>query len=75
MHIGSHIKSVFEQLPKHQSVTWLAQQLYCDRRNIYRIFQRDNIDVILLHRLSVILNHDFFMDLSKEFIDKSSETK
>lgn len=70
MHIGTHIKEVFDQMPKHQSVIWLAGQLHCDRRNIYRIFQRDNIDVILLRRLSIILNHDFFIDLSNDMEDK-----
>ena len=64
MTIGQRIKQQFEAMPRHCTVTWFARQLHCDRRNIYRIFERDNIDIVLLARISRILNHDFFADLS-----------
>ena len=64
MHIGHRIREVFDTMPKHCNVTWFAAQLHCDRRNVYRIFERDNIDIQLLARISRILGHDFFADLS-----------
>lgn len=72
MHIGQRIKEVFDQLPKDKSVTWLATQLHCDRRNVYRIFNRNNIDILLLYRLSKIMEHDFFKDLSRTLSENNS---
>ena len=57
---------VFDEMPKSCTVDWFAAQLHCDRRNIYRIFTKDNIDIQLLTRVSEALRHDFFADLSKE---------
>lgn len=31
---------------------------------VYKIFQKENIDIHLLWRISCILEHDFFRDLS-----------
>ena len=71
MKIGQRIKAVFDEKPKHCTVNWFAAELNCDRRNIYRIFSKENIDIHLLARISMILDHDFFADLSKEL--KSSK--
>lgn len=57
---------VFDELPKSCTINWFAAQLHCDRRNIYRIFAKDNIDIQLLGRISEVLRHDFFADLSNE---------
>ncbi|MBD5189617.1 MAG: XRE family transcriptional regulator [Bacteroidales bacterium] len=51
-------------MPKKYTVKWFATQLNCDRRNVYDIFLRQSIDTELLWRISVILNHDFFKDIS-----------
>lgn len=67
MKIGQKIKEVFEAMPKSCTVSWFAEQLHCDRRNIYRIFAKDNIDILLLAHISQILDHDFFADLSELF--------
>lgn len=66
MHIGTHIKDVFDNGPKLWTVTWFARQLNCDRRNIYNIFARKSIDTELLMRISRILNHNFFADIAHE---------
>ena len=71
--IGKRIKEVFDNLPKSFSVQWFADSLHCDRRNIYRIFERDNIDILLLSRISRVLNHDFFLDLSSWLSDQDEE--
>ena len=49
IHIGSIIKEVFEN----------------HRGNVYDIFSRASIDTLLLLRLSKILDHDFFADISE----------
>lgn len=67
MKIGERIKEVFMTLPKDCDVNWFARQLHCDRRNVYRIFNKENIDIDMLCRISQILNHDFFKDLSEKY--------
>ena len=64
LHIGRRIKEVFDRQPRSCTVKWFAAQLHCDRRNVYRIFAKDNIDVQLLARIGAVLGHDFFADLS-----------
>lgn len=60
--IGTIIKEELER--QERSVTWFARKLSCDRSNVYRLFQKNSIDTILLSRISVILNRDFFADFS-----------
>ncbi len=64
MHIGQRIRQVYDAQPRQCSAGWLAARLHTDRTNVYNIFQRHDIDTGLLRRLSQILNHDFFADLS-----------
>lgn len=61
-HVGQLIKAVVIQ--KGIKVPWLAQQLGCHRNNVYLIFSRSWIDTGSLMKLSQILEHDFFADLS-----------
>lgn len=56
--IGKMIEN--EVLKQGRSIPWLAEQLNCDRTNIYKIFKRENIDAELLLRLSNILQCNFF---------------
>lgn len=67
MHIGKTIKSVVDRQPEGRDITWLAEQLNCHKADVYDIFNRSTIDTELLRRISVILDHDFFKDLSAEF--------
>lgn len=64
MHIGQRIREIFDSKPKQYTITWLANKLNCSRRNVYRIFERNNIDIILLKQISEALEYDFFKDLS-----------
>lgn len=66
MHIGHLIKRVFDNKTKQCTVNWLADNLNCNRRNIYKIFERNNIDILLLIKISKVLEHDFFQDISDE---------
>jgi hypothetical protein len=69
MHIGQRIKEVMAQ--KHRSVVWMAQQINCERTNVYNIFAREDINTNLLRQFCKILDHDFFKELSKETFKKS----
>lgn len=62
IHIGQQIKA--ELARQERGVSWFARKLAYDRSNIYRLFQKESIDTLLLKRISHILNHDFFADLS-----------
>ena len=74
MKIGERIKEVFDAMPKDCTINWFAARLCCDRRNIYRIFAKDNIDIQLLGRISEVLGHDFFADLSTDLNSKKETT-
>lgn len=67
MHIGQRIKEVMTQ--KRRSVVWVANQISCERTNVYNIFARKDINTNLLRQFCVILNYDFFKELSKETFD------
>ena len=64
MHIGQKIKEVLEM--RHRPVTWLAREINCERTNVYNIFSRKDISTGLLQRICIILEYDFFKDLSEE---------
>lgn len=64
VHVGKMIKAEFDRHPKAHTVSWLAEQLCCRRNNVYDIFNRKSVDTDLLIRLSQILKHDFFKDIS-----------
>ncbi len=70
IHAGQLIKDTIHK--QGRTVTWFAAQLCCTRPNVYKIFNKENVDVYLLWRISVILQHDFFKDLSDEFVYKNS---
>jgi hypothetical protein len=50
-----------------RSVTWLAEQLHCDRSNVYKIYRKAKIDTDLLFLISESLNFDFFQYYSSFF--------
>ncbi|MCQ2974635.1 MAG: XRE family transcriptional regulator [Bacteroidales bacterium] len=62
-HIGIRIKEVMEQ--SGRKVSWLANKLCFSRGNVYKLYQKDNIDIKLLLKISELLEYDFFEDLSK----------
>ena len=64
MNVGEKIK--IELKKQGRTARWLAEQIPCERTNVYKIFRRPDIDTDLLQRISVILKHDFFKDLSDD---------
>ena len=49
---------------QNKTVSWLARSICHERSSIYKIFSRRSVDVYLLLQISVLLNHDFFLDIS-----------
>ena len=47
-----------------KTVAWLARSICHERSSVYKIFSRKSVDVYLLLKISVLLNHDFFLDIS-----------
>lgn len=62
--IGSLIKQELEK--QERSISWLARKLSCDRTKVYRLLQKHSIDTYDLARISILLSHDFFADLSED---------
>ena len=48
------------------TVVWLAHRINMERSSIYKIFERNSVDVGLLIRISIVMNHDFFQDISNK---------
>lgn len=65
IHIGREIKRVL--MSQRRSASWLAQQICCDRTNIYKIFTKCSIDTQLLMKISKALSYDFFEYISINF--------
>lgn len=61
LHIGHMVKSVFDE--SGLSVAEFARMIHCERTNVYSIFERNDIGVEQLLKISVALNHNFFDDI------------
>lgn len=54
-----------DEVRKQQiSIVDFAKMINCTRANVYHIFERNNIDIELLKRISTVLNHNYFEDLA-----------
>jgi len=56
-----------ELAAQERSVSWFARKLNIDRSNVYRLFQKNSIDTLLLARICRVLGKNFFEILSGEF--------
>ena len=63
IHVGSLVRAELSR--QQQTVSWLAEQLGIQRTNCYRILGAQSIHTALLERVSIAMNHDFFVDYSK----------
>lgn len=75
LHIGQLIRAELDSHPRHHTVTWFANRLNCNRRNVYDIFNRPDIDTNLLRRICTVLEHDFFRDISEAMLHDSTQNK
>lgn len=63
MHIGKMIREVLRE--QGMTVTAFAKLIPCSRENAHRLLNRAEMSTGLLIRLSLLLNHDFFLDISQ----------
>ncbi len=71
IHLGNMIKK--ELKAQGRSVSWLARTIHMERSSIYKIFDRSSLDVGLLIRISVVMDHDFLLDVSQKMRDHYDE--
>ncbi len=64
LQIGERIRRRLDE--QNETVVWLSRQLSCSRTNVYKIFEKSNLDTGLLMRISTILKYDFFKLYSEE---------
>lgn len=64
LHIGHMVKSVFDK--SGLSVAEFARRIHCARPNVYAIFERNDIGVEQLLKISVALEHNFFDDINDQ---------
>lgn len=72
MRIGTEIKYKLEE--RGMTIVGFARQLNFSRTNVYKIFEKESIDCMLLLRISRVLNYDFFQLYSKEFKGKANKS-
>ena len=60
IHIGNIIKDKLEH--KKISITQFAEDINCTRRNVYKIFNKSNIDTELLLRVNEAIGENLFLN-------------
>ena len=67
LHIG---KLILTELHKNgQTVVWLAKELDYSRIKLHRILNKSYIYSDILCKISIIMKHDFFLDISNYLSD------
>ena len=62
--IGELIKDYVYK--SNYNITDFAAAIAVTRNNVYKIFERNSIDIDLLARISKVLDHNFFEDLAND---------
>ncbi len=70
LNIGEKIREVFEA--KKMKLKDFAEAIGVARQNIYRIFEKDTIDIELLLQICTALEHNFLQYYSNELTDRTS---
>ena len=62
------IGQLIEEEVRKQQLTMdqFARMICCQRANVYKIFQRNTMDIAQLKQISEALNHNYFEDLAKD---------
>lgn len=61
-HIGKMIRAQLKA--QGRSMAWFATAIHCDRSNAYKMLKHETIDLVLLMKISEMLNYDFLHDCS-----------
>ena len=73
LHFGNLIKYQLQR--EGRSVNWFALQMNSDRSNMYKILTRPHLNSEFILRASLILDHDFFKDISEWMKSAKSENQ
>ena len=68
LHIGNMIRA--ELKAQGRTVTWFAREIYTTRTNVYKILNKESIDLKLLVRISKLLHHNFLLEYSNAIEDE-----
>ena len=66
IHVGSMVKQELRR--QKTSVSWLSRQLNMERSGVYKMLHRRSIDISTLIQISIVLDHDFFADISNKLV-------
>lgn len=64
VHVGNLI--LHQLYLSGNSIQWFADQMGMQRANCYRIFRAPSMTIERLVRISQIMQHDFFADISNQ---------
>lgn len=72
-HVGQRIMTVLKE--RGRGITWFAERMNSDRSNMYKILARPHLNSEFILRASLILDHDFFKDISEWMKSAKSENQ
>lgn len=70
IHVGSMVKQELRR--QRTSVLWLSRKLHMERSGVYKMLHRQSLDIDTLIEISVVLDHDFFADISRKLYNDSN---
>lgn len=71
IHFG---KMILNELRRQRySVAWFAKEMSSDRSNMYKLLERQHLNSEFILRAGKLLDHDFFGDASKIFVESMSD--
>lgn len=72
IHIGNMIRS--ELKAQGRTVTWFAKAINTTRTNVYKILDKESIDLKLLIRISKLLHKNFLLDCANALKNEPKNT-
>ena len=70
--LGKLIKAKLKE--QKRSISWLAQEIDCDRSNLSKFLKRYDIYPSVVKKISKALNYDIFQDLSADLLEYMKES-
>ena len=71
IHIGQLIRTQLKV--DERSVSWLAREIGCSRKHLYKVFRKPSLDGELLLSISLAMNFNFFQYYSAAFYEGMKE--
>ena len=70
IHFGNIILNELRR--QRYSVAWFAKEMGSDRSNMYKLLARQHLNSDFILRAGKLLNHDFFGEASKIFLENTT---